>query len=108
MEASMAHHKQEQDLSPESGSQLRNRPNMLGVRLILKGVHLAKTCSFQKASVWKLIVQFDSEHTTAEKIVLKYEWRSELCKKGIIPCGPKNRFWPDDQEFTPIPTDFKG
>ena len=54
------------------------------------------------------MVHFDPEHTTAEKIVLKYEWRSELCRKGIIPCGPKNRFWPDDHEFAPIPSDFKG
>ena len=54
------------------------------------------------------MVHFDPEHTTAEKIVLKYEWRSELCKKGIISCGPKNRFWPDDHEFAPIPRDFKG
>lgn len=54
------------------------------------------------------VVEFDPEHTVAEKIVLKYEWRSELCRKGIISCGPKNRFWPDDQEFTPIPKDFKG
>jgi hypothetical protein len=54
------------------------------------------------------VVHFDPEYTTAEKIVLKYEWRSELCRKGIIPCGPKNRFWPDDHEFAPIPKDFKG
>jgi len=55
-----------------------------------------------------VVVQFDPEHTIAEKIVLKYEWRSELCRKGIISCGPKNRFWPDDLEFAPIPKDFKG
>jgi len=53
-------------------------------------------------------VHFDPEQITSEKIVLKYEWRSELCRKGIIPCGPKNRFWPDDHEFAPIPKDFKG
>jgi len=53
-------------------------------------------------------VQFDPEHTMAGKIVLKYEWRSELCRKGIISCGPKNRLWPDDSEFAPIPKDFKG
>jgi hypothetical protein len=53
-------------------------------------------------------VHFDPEDRMAEKIVLKYEWRSELCKKGIIPCGPKNRFWPDDYEFAPIPKDFRG
>ena len=54
------------------------------------------------------VVHFDPEHPGAEKIVLKYEWRSELCRKGIISCGPKNRFWPDDHEFAPIPKDFKG
>jgi len=54
------------------------------------------------------VVQFDPEHSVAEKIVLKYEWRSELCRKGIISCGPKNRFWPDDLEFAPPPKDFKG
>jgi hypothetical protein len=54
------------------------------------------------------VVQFDPEQEPAEKIVLKYEWRSELCKKGIISCGQKNRFWPDDHEFSPIPKDFKG
>lgn len=54
------------------------------------------------------MVQFDPEYTLAEKIVLKYEWRSELCRKGIISCGPKNRFWPDGYEFAPIPKDFKG
>ena len=54
------------------------------------------------------VVQFDPEQTAAEKVVLKYEWRSELCRKGIISCGPKNRFWPDDREFAPIPNEFRG
>jgi hypothetical protein len=54
------------------------------------------------------VVHFDPEHAMAEKIVLKYEWRSELCKRGIIRCGPENRFWPDDYEFAPIPRDFRG
>ncbi len=53
------------------------------------------------------VVHFDPEQGPAEKIVLKYEWRSELCKKGIIPCGPKNRLWPDDWDFAPIPKDFR-
>jgi hypothetical protein len=52
------------------------------------------------------IVAFQPESLPAEKIVLKYEWRSELCRKGILHCGPKNRFWPDDQ-FVPIPRDFR-
>jgi hypothetical protein len=54
------------------------------------------------------VVQFEPEKAPAEKIVLKYEWRAELCRKGIISCGPKNRFWPDDREFAPLPHDFKG
>ena len=54
------------------------------------------------------VVHFEPEPAPAEKIVLKYEWRAELCRKGIISCGPKNRFWPDNQEFAPIPRDFKG
>lgn len=54
------------------------------------------------------MVHFDPEYTITEKIVLKYEWRSELCRKGIISCGPKNRFWPDGYEFAPIPKDFRG
>ena len=53
-------------------------------------------------------VQFEPEHSPIEKIVMKYEWRSELCKKGIINCGPKNRLWPDGHEFAPIPRDFRG
>jgi hypothetical protein len=57
------------------------------------------------------VVTFDPESAAAEKIVLKYEWRSELCRKEIIGCEPKNRLWPvwpDGQEFAPIPKDFRG
>jgi hypothetical protein len=53
-------------------------------------------------------VHFEPEKAPAEKIVLKYEWRAELCRKGIIPCGPQNRFWSEDHEFAPIPHDFRG
>jgi len=54
------------------------------------------------------IVSFDPEQAPANKIILKYEWRSELCRKGIVSCGPKNRFWPGDSQFAPIPKDFNG
>jgi len=53
-------------------------------------------------------VHFDPEQGPAEKIVLKYEWRSELCRKGIIQCGPKNRLWPEEWDFAPMPKDFNG
>ena len=52
-------------------------------------------------------VQFEPESTVAHKIVLKYEWRTELCKKGIICCVPTNRFWPVSEGFAPIPNDFR-
>ena len=54
------------------------------------------------------VVQFEPEVATADKVILKYEWQSELCRKGIIRCGPKNRFWPGDSNFAPIPKDFNG
>lgn len=54
------------------------------------------------------IVQFDPEPAPAERVIMKYEWRSELCRKGVIPCGPENRFWPENFEFAPIPKDFRG
>ncbi len=53
------------------------------------------------------IVSFEPERVVADRIVLKYEWRSELCKKGIISCEPKNRLWPGGG-FAPVPHDFKG
>ncbi|HSR12358.1 MAG TPA: hypothetical protein VLS90_13025, partial [Thermodesulfobacteriota bacterium] len=54
------------------------------------------------------LVSFEPEHACAQKIVLKYEWKTELCRKGVISCGPKNRFWPEDGGFSPIPRDFRG
>lgn len=54
------------------------------------------------------IVEFEPEKTVAEKIVLKYEWRTELCKRGIVSCGPQNRLWPDNNGFAPVPKDFRG
>ena len=53
-------------------------------------------------------VQFEPEGSAVDRIVMKYEWRSELCKKGIIHCGPKNRLWPEGQEFAPVPRGFRG
>jgi hypothetical protein len=54
------------------------------------------------------IVHFEPEHKAAEKVILKYEWRTELCRKGIISCGPGNRLWPDEGGFAPPPRDFRG
>ncbi len=54
------------------------------------------------------VIQFEAENALAEKIVLKYEWRTELCKKGIIGCRQKNRLWPNEGGLAPVPTDFRG
>ena len=52
------------------------------------------------------VVAFEPESHALEKIFLKYEWRSTLCKKGIIRCGwkrePRNRMWEEDG-FAPPP-----
>jgi len=51
-------------------------------------------------------VAFEPESHPVEKLFLKYEWRSTLCKKGIIRCGgkrePHNRMW-DEKGFAPPP-----
>lgn len=51
-------------------------------------------------------VAFEPEAVAAEKIFLKYEWRSSLCRKGIMDCGRtwphRNRMW-DDDGFAPPP-----
>jgi hypothetical protein len=51
-------------------------------------------------------VAFEPEGAAAGTVVLKYEWRSELCRKGIAGCGERtNRLWPDNG-FAPVPYDF--
>jgi hypothetical protein len=52
-------------------------------------------------------VPFEPENAVAGTVVLKYEWRAELCRKGTISCGPRNRFWPDGVGFAPVPNDFR-
>jgi hypothetical protein len=77
-------------------------------KLEKKGDEEAGTGFGEKTYSPSRVVPFDPEQGPAEKIVLKYEWRSELCRKGIIQCGPKNRFWPEGWDFAPVPKDFGG
>ena len=53
------------------------------------------------------LVAFEPEGTAAEKVYIKYEWRSTLCRQGIISCGsirpPRNRLWDDDDFASPPP-----
>ncbi|MBU0945393.1 MAG: hypothetical protein KJ804_05090 [Proteobacteria bacterium] len=42
-------------------------------------------------------VHFVAQKRAFEKKFIKYEWRSTLCRMGIVQCGPdrdQNRFWP--------------
>jgi hypothetical protein len=52
------------------------------------------------------VVAFEPEGTAAERILIKYEWRSTLCQQGVIACGhprpPRNRIW-DSEGFAPPP-----
>ena len=52
-------------------------------------------------------VEFEPEGSAAERIFIKYEWRSTLCRLGVIACRavpprPRNRLW-DDDVFAPPP-----
>lgn len=54
-----------------------------------------------------LRVEFEPENIPVEKFLVKYEWRNELCKKGIIQCRPeaRNRLW-DRDEYAPYPPGY--
>lgn len=57
------------------------------------------------------IVTFEPEKRAAENICLKYEWRSTLCKLGVIACvrtsqRPSNRLWDNDGYAPPPPLSF--
>ena len=52
-------------------------------------------------------VAFEPESGAAGTVVLKYEWRSELCSKGIVECDKPNRLWPVTGGFAPVPDDFR-
>jgi hypothetical protein len=58
------------------------------------------------------IVAFEPEKRAAETIYLKYEWRSTLCKLGVIACTrpyhrPHNRLWDNDGYAPPPPLSFR-
>lgn len=52
-------------------------------------------------------VEFEPEHVPVEKFLIKYEWREELCNKGILQCRPeaRNRLW-DRDEYAPYPPKY--
>jgi len=52
------------------------------------------------------VVSFEPEAKAVETILIKYEWRSTLCRMGIVACEsprqPRNRLW-DDGGYAPPP-----
>lgn len=60
-------------------------------------------------------VRFVANHQASNKYFYKYEWRSTLCKRGIIRCNNRpnnprnnNRFWPNDNSgYAPYPPDYQ-
>lgn len=52
-------------------------------------------------------VKFEPEGSPWEKILIKYEWREVLCRKGLLQCRPgeRNRLW-DEGEFAPYPPGY--
>ena len=55
-------------------------------------------------------VPFVAKHKAIQKKFIKYEYRSTLCRKGIVKCKPKhrrNRFWNDSDDnygYAPFPS----
>lgn len=52
-------------------------------------------------------VAFKPERDPVQKMLIKYEWREVLCRKGILSCWqePGNRLW-DEDEYAPYPPGY--
>lgn len=52
-------------------------------------------------------VEFEPEGSPYEKILIKYEWREVLCRKGLLQCRPeeRRRLW-DEGEYAPYPQGY--
>ncbi len=52
-------------------------------------------------------VEFEPESVPFKKMLVKYEWRETLCRKGLLKCysEKRNRLW-DEAEFAPYPPGY--
>lgn len=52
-------------------------------------------------------VSFEPETDAREKILVKYEWRDVLCRKGLLICREEegNRLW-DEDKYAPFPPGY--
>ncbi len=53
-------------------------------------------------------VEFEPESSPYEKVLVKYEWRQVLCRKGLLQCPPEGRarLW-DEDEYAPCPPGYQ-
>lgn len=50
------------------------------------------------------LVEFVAQESADSRHFIKYEWRETLCRKRVIDCGDKNRFWDESTlGFAPPP-----
>ena len=50
------------------------------------------------------LVEFVAQQSADSRHFIKYEWRETLCRKRVIDCGDKNRFWDESTlGFAPPP-----
>ena len=52
-------------------------------------------------------VEFVARSTADSRHFIKYEWRDTLCRKHLVECGEKNRFW-DESTLGFVPPPNKG
>ena len=45
------------------------------------------------ASIEPCEVEFVARSSADSRHFIKYEWRETLCRKQMLECGEKNRFW---------------
>lgn len=52
-------------------------------------------------------VEFEPEAAAAEKVLIRYEWREILCRKGLVQCQQESctRLW-DDDHYAPYPPGY--
>jgi hypothetical protein len=49
-------------------------------------------------------VEFVARSNADSRHFIKYEWRETLCRKHLVECGEKNRFWDESTlGFAPPP-----
>lgn len=88
--------------APSAGSAARSKGKMLADESAGTGFGDAQYSPAVK-------VEFEPERTPARKMLVKYEWRDVLCRKGLLRCGQDtgNRLW-DENEYAPYPPGYPG